>query len=191
MRTTCIAAGLALASTAALAAPQIERVDVRPNPAQFDGATPPQIEIAVTIKRGPLDVQRCEIDIDPGNPGGDLVPRMTFNMGGERTQRVRYIYRKPGSYRLTVRGRDGCSGANRTVTVNVRAASAVDSARPPSSAPAAAAKDAKPRCPSGWQLVEQSVQGPRYSCSARPPARPIKCEGGTSYFAENGLIGCR
>ncbi len=180
MKRTLLAAMLALASTGALAAAQIERVEVRPNPATFAGATPPQLEISVTIRRGPLDVQRCEIELDPGNPGGRLLPRMSFNVGSESTQSVRYVYDTPGTYRLTVRGRDGCSGATRSVTVTVRGA--------PGSAKGAASK---PKCPGGWAVVPESVQGARYSCSAKPPAQPIPCEGGTSYFAENGLIGCR
>ena len=45
--------------------------------------------------------------------------------------------------------------------------------------------------PAGWWLVPESVQGARYSCRPNLPSRPLICSGGTSYFSENGVIGCR
>ena len=44
---------------------------------------------------------------------------------------------------------------------------------------------------SDWTLVEDSVKGARYTCRARPPAQPLRCAEGTTYFAEGGEIGCR
>jgi hypothetical protein len=197
MRKAALAIMAGLACAPALAEVRIERVEVRPNPAQFAGSTPPQVEIAVTVKRsGPLETGRCEVIIDPGNPGGRQVPRLTFNAGGESTQRTRYIYDRPGTYRLIASSFSGCVGS-RTVTVNVRDASGSTGAKGGGAKSGGAAgttttaKATKPKCPGGWEVVPQSVQGARYSCSPKPPARPIACEGGTSYFAENNLVGCR
>ena len=47
------------------------------------------------------------------------------------------------------------------------------------------------RNPAGWYLVPESVKGARYSCRPHLPAQALRCEGGTSYFAEGGVIGCR
>lgn len=194
MRKAALAIVATLACAPALAEVRIERVEVRPNPAQFAGSTPPQVEIAVTVKRSsPMELGRCEVIIDPGSPGGRQVPRLTFNAGGEATQRTRYIYDRPGTYRLTASSFSGCVGS-RTVTVNVREGSGGASGAKGSGAPRAnnaPAKVVKPKCPGGWEVVPQSVQGARYSCSPKPPSRPIACEGGTSYFAENNLVGCR
>jgi hypothetical protein len=48
-----------------------------------------------------------------------------------------------------------------------------------------------PSCPGGWALVEDSVDGPRYTCRPRQPTRPLRCAEGTTYFSERGEIGCR
>jgi hypothetical protein len=48
-----------------------------------------------------------------------------------------------------------------------------------------------PSCPLGWVLVEDSVDGARYTCRPRQPTRPLRCAEGTTYFSERGEIGCR
>jgi len=78
----------------------------------------------------------------------------------------------------------GCTGT--------RSASVIVGSQPETVAPAAA--PAMPRqagCPAGWYVVPESVQGSRYSCRPNLPPQALRCEGGTSYFAEGGVIGCR
>ncbi|OGA74403.1 MAG: hypothetical protein A3G81_14270 [Betaproteobacteria bacterium RIFCSPLOWO2_12_FULL_65_14] len=173
----------ALAAAPAAAAPRIESVSVKPNPAPFEAGRTSDVVISVTIDRPtPLDIS-CEALIDPGDGGRTL--SMSWDLGDRRTKTTRYEYKKPGSYRLKVSGtgKDACTGA-RDITVTVGA--------PAAPAAAKAAKTAKaPSCPSGWTLVEGSVKGARYTCRARQPAQALRCAEGTSYFSERGEIGCR
>jgi hypothetical protein len=109
---------------------------------------------------------------------------MTWGMGDRRTKTARYDYKKPGSYRLKVSGtgKDACVG-QKEVTVTVGGEGAAASK--------IGATTSTPRCPGGWTLVEESVNGSRYTCRARPPPQALKCTNGTSYFSERGEMGCR
>ena len=169
---------LAAAAGTAAAAPRIESVSVKPNPAPLQAGQTADVVIAVTIERPtPLDMS-CEAQIDPGDGGRALA--MSWDLGDRRTKTTRYEYKKPGNYRLKVSGtgKDACTGVRElTVTVGT---------------PPAPAKGAKgPSCPSGWTLVEGSAKGARFTCRPRPPAQALRCAEGTTYFSERGEIGCR
>ncbi len=196
------AAALAAAMPAAFAATRIDELAVRPNPAVFVDGAPPQVEITVSVERGQFDRQPCDVIVETGD--GAAATKLGFGLGDTRTKSVRHTYKKPGSYQLKALAGSGCTGT-RTVGVTVLATPAA--APSPAaganvpvepaasvSAPAAsvsAPAPAGPGCPAGWWLVPESVQGASYSCRPNLPARPLSCAGGTRYFAEAGVIGCR
>jgi hypothetical protein len=170
---------LLLAAGKVAATPRIESVSVRPNPVPFTTGKVGDVVIAVSIERPtPLDL-RCEATVDPGD--GSPAIELAWNIGDSRTKTTRYEYRKPGTYRIKVTGsgEHGCIG-ERELTVHVGGAAA--RLRPSGKPPA---------CPLGWMLVEESVDGPRYTCRPRPPTRPLRCPESTAYFSERGEIGCR
>jgi hypothetical protein len=176
-------AGLAAAMPAAFAATRIDELAVRPNPAVFVAGAPPQVEITITVERGQFDKHTCDVIVDTGD--GASASRLRFGLGDERTKTLRYTYEKPGAYNVKALASSGCTGT-RTVGVNVLATPAVA----PSPAVSANAP-AEPGCPAGWWLVPESVQAASYSCRPNLPARPLTCAGGTRYFSEGGVIGCR
>ena len=90
---------------------------------------------------------------------------------------VRALARHGYRVRVAGSGKDACVGLKET-TLGLGASKAE-------------AKSSTPRCPAGWILAEESVQGGRFTCRARPPLQPLRCPGGTTYFAEGGEIGCR
>ena len=185
----CIMLGavLAIAAQASFAATRLEDLAVKPNPAVFAGGTPPRVEIAVTVNRSLSDRQPCDVKVEPGDGGSAL--QLTFGVD-ERTKSVPYVYKKPGSYQVKAVAGFGCSGS-RSVSVAVQTTAEAASPAPSASVPAEPAALSGPGCPAGWWLVPESVQGGRYNCRPNLPARPLMCAGGTSYFAENGIIGCR
>ena len=161
------------------ATPRIESVSVRPNPVPLTTGKVGDVVIAVSIERPtPIDL-RCEAVVYPGDGGRELY--LAWDFGDSRTKTARYEYQKPGTYRLKVAGTgaNACSG-ERELTVKVRG---VGARAQPFSKP--------PTCPGGWALVEESLDGPRYTCRPRQPTRPLRCAEGTSYFSERGEIGCR
>jgi hypothetical protein len=172
-----LALALSAAAAPCVATPRIESVSVRPNPVPFTTGKVGDVVIAVSIERPtPIDL-RCEAVVDPGDGGPEL--HLAWNLGDSRTKTVRYEYKKPGTYRVRVRGSgsNGCTG-ERQLTVKVGGAAL---RQPPAKAP----------CPGGWTLVEDSVDWPRYTCRPRQPTRPLRCPEGTTYFSERGEIGCR
>ena len=180
-------AGLALllAAPGAFAATSVESLTVEPNPAILSGAAPRLVEIAVTVNRGQLDRQSCDVVIEPGDGGKPLL--LTFASGDKRKS-LRYTYAKSGPYEVKAMAGNGCSGTRR-VMLEVRGADDLAIAPP---APAASrATPPETGCPAGWYLVPDSVQGSRYECRPNLPASPLRCGAGTRYFAENGAIGCR
>jgi hypothetical protein len=165
------AVGLALCAwaCAGAAAPRLDSVSV-----QVLSGKGSDVVISVSIERPSLLDLSCGATIDTGD-GGQIA--IAWNLGDSRTKTARYEYKRPGTYRVRV------TGAGNEACVGQKEASFTVG----SPGPAAAT----PRCPPGWTLVEDSVRGPRYTCSARPPAQPLRCTEGTAYFAENGEIGCR
>lgn len=170
---------LFLAAKGASATPRIESVSVRPNPVPFTAGKVGDVVIAVSIERPtPIDL-RCEAAVDPGDGGREL--HLSWNLGDSRTKTARYEYKKAGTYKLKVTGSgsNACIG-ERELTVKVGGAGlrSQTASKPPI-------------CPVGWTLVEDSVDGPRYTCRPRQPVRPLRCAEGTTYFSERGEIGCR
>ena len=179
MRRVMIALAVSAAASPSFATPRIESVSVKPNPVPMTIGKVGDVVIAVSIERPtPLDL-RCEASIDPGDGGREL--HLVWNLGDSRTKTARYEYKKPGTYNLKVRGSgsNACTG-ERELTVKVGGAAV--RGRSPSKTPT---------CPVGWALVEDSVQGTRYTCRPRQPVRPLRCAEGTAYFSERGEIGCR
>ena len=154
-----------------MAAPRLDSVAV-----QVLAGKGNDVVISVSIERPTLLDLSCSALIDAGD--GGRIP-ISWNIGDSRTKTTRYEYKRPGSYRVRVAGagKDACVGL-KEATISV-------------GAPKGEAKAGTPRCPGGWALVEESVQGARFTCRARPPAQALRCPAGTSYFAEGGEIGCR
>jgi PKD domain-containing protein len=170
MRRSAVGLALLAWAGAGAAAPRLDSVSVQ----VLSGKGGSDVVISVSIERASLMDLSCSATIDTGD-GGQI--SIAWNLGDSRTKTARHEYKRPGTYRVRVAGtgNDACVGAKET-TLSV-------------GAPGHAA--GTPRCPTGWTLVEDSVKGPRYSCRARPPAQPLRCAEGTSYFAEGGEIGCR
>lgn len=172
MKAGIAAALLSLGVETAAAAPRIDSVSVKLLAGKGN-----DVVIAVSIERPTLLDLNCDATIDAGD--GGKIP-ISWNIGDSRTKTARYEYKRPGSYRIKVAGsgKDACVGVKET-TVHVGTP-----AKPE-------LKSAAPRCPIGWTLVDESVDGPRYTCRPRPPAQALRCPEGASYFAERGEIGCR
>lgn len=104
---TLVAAAL-FGATAAMAAPKLEKLAVKPNPAQFSGGKPPEVEIAVSIGRTKFEKGGCDARVDFGDGEGRS---LDFDVASTRT--VRHVYKKDGSYTVAVRGSGAtpCEGA--------------------------------------------------------------------------------
>jgi hypothetical protein len=160
---------LGLACSSALAAARIESVSARQS-------KPLEALITVAIERPtPLD-QYCDAVVDPGDGASQT---LKYGVGDKRTKTLQHKYAKAGTYKVIVKGSGKCEGTRET-SVTVEAGSGK----------AAPAKAAKASCPRGWS-VAGDVHDNRYTCHANAPAKPIACAGGTKYFYEKGVIGCR
>jgi hypothetical protein len=165
---------LLLFATAASAATRLESLVVKPDPAER------QVQIEVTIDRGRFDKQPCEIMVTPGD---DSPPtRLSIATGDAVTRIVPHTYKKDGAYTVRAAAASGCTGT--------RSASVLVGSQPQAAVPSAAPRR-QAGCPAGWYVVPESVQGGRYSCRPNLPQQALRCEDGTSYFAEGGVIGCR
>jgi len=103
----------------AAAAPRIENVVVKPNPAAFSGGKAPEVEIVVSVSRARVGPQDCDASIDPGD--GGRVRQVDFGIA--TTRGVRHVYSKNGSYRVIVKGagKTPCEGS-REVALTVTGA---------------------------------------------------------------------
>jgi hypothetical protein len=169
MRRPVVGLALLAWAGAGAAAPRLDAVSV-----QVLSGKGGDVVISVSIERPTLMDLTCSAAIDTGD--GGRIP-IAWNLGDSRTKTARYEYKRPGTYRVRV------SGTGKEACVGVKEASLTVGT------PGLAS--ATPRCPAGWTLVEDSAKGPRYTCRARPPAQPLRCAEGTTYFAEGGEIGCR
>jgi hypothetical protein len=171
VRKRIVAATLLSWGETIMAAPRLDSVSV-----QVLAGTGNDVVISVSIERPTLLDLNCDAMIDAGD--GARIP-LSWSIGDSRTKTARYEYKRAGSYRVKVAGagKDACVGV-KEATINV-------------GTPRAEGRAGTPRCPVGWTLVEESVQGARYTCRARPPSQALRCAEGTSYFAERGEIGCR
>jgi PKD domain len=109
----------ALGSSTALGAPQLQSIEVTPNPVVFQGAKTPEVIITVTVERArPFDFT-CDAAVDAGDGGRGTY--VSWSFGDQRSKTTRYQYRKPGKYRMTVSGTGNapCLG-KREVVVTVR-----------------------------------------------------------------------
>ena len=192
-RTAFLSLSLALAAPGAQAATQVDALSVLPNPATVHGSAPAQVEMTVEVNRGQFDRQACDVLIETGD--GNPPIRLSFARGDER-KTVRYAFTTPGSYTVRAVAAYGCSGT-RTANVAVYGSDYPAPAAAPTAAAAPGAPALTPEavpsggCPTGWYVVPESVQGPRYQCRPNLPSVPLQCAGGASYFSENGVIGCR
>lgn len=155
----------------ALAAPRLDSVAI-----QVLAGKGSDVVISASIERPTLLDLTCDALIETGDGGRIAV---SWSIGDSRTKTARYEYKRAGTYRVKVAGsgKDACVGVKEaTVTVGTVAR---------------AGAKGRPRCPGGWLLVEESVQGQGYTCRARAPAQPLRCPEGTAYFSERGEIGCR
>lgn len=89
---------------------------VDPNPLVLQKATRPEVIISVTVKRRPFDFS-CDASIDPGD--GRPGPQVSWSFGDSVTKTTRYEYRKPGKYRLAVRGsgNEPCRGRREALVI--------------------------------------------------------------------------
>ena len=108
-RITALAAATVF-SAAALAGPRIESVAVKPNPAQFSGDQPPEVEVAVSVSRTKFEKGGCDARLDFGD--GE---HRTLDFGVAVTRTVHHAYGKDGSYTITASGTGAtpCEGAQR------------------------------------------------------------------------------
>ena len=92
------ALALLLLSPIALAAPRIEALDARPDPAK------PEVEVTITVSKSGGD---CDVRVDFGDGRG-----RTVDFGLATTRSLHYTYAKAGSYKVTARGtgRTPCEG---------------------------------------------------------------------------------
>ena len=88
-----------LFSAAALAVPKLQSVAVKPNPAQFSGDKPPEVEITVSVSRTKFDKGGCDARLDFGDGEG-----RTVDFGVAATRTVHHVYKKDGSYTVAARG---------------------------------------------------------------------------------------
>ncbi|HEY5896321.1 MAG TPA: hypothetical protein VIV54_02090 [Burkholderiales bacterium] len=97
-RSIALIAALAAASSAA-AAPKIEHVVVKPNPAQFAAGKAPEVEVAVSVTRSRFDSGGCDARIEFGDGEG-----RTVDFGVASTRTLRHVYKKGGSYSVLAKG---------------------------------------------------------------------------------------
>ena len=106
-KTMALALAAMLCSTA-MAAPKIESVVVKPNPAEFSGDNAPEVQIAVSVSRTKFDKAGCDARLDFGDGEG-----RTIDFSAAATRTMHHVYTKDGSYTVSVRGAGAtpCDGA--------------------------------------------------------------------------------
>ena len=82
---TITALAAALACTAAFAAPKIESVVAKPNPAQFAGDKAPEVQVSVSVSRTKFDKGGCDARLDFGDGEGRTID---FSAAATRTETV-------------------------------------------------------------------------------------------------------
>ncbi len=129
-----------LVTPAVLAAPRIDSLVVKPNPAAFSGGKAPEVEVTVSVKRGQFDSGGCEVALDLGD--GSRPRTVEFGVSVART--VRYTYSKGGNFRVSAKGagRTPCEGA-RDLALTVTGAPAPAKKAEPKKKPEPKKKDAK------------------------------------------------
>lgn len=99
----------------ALAAPKIDSIVVKPNPAAFAGGKPPEVEVSVTVSRTRFDSGNCDARVEFGDGEG-----RTVDFGVAQTRTLRHVYKKGGKYSLVAKGtgKSPCEGT-RELALNV------------------------------------------------------------------------
>jgi hypothetical protein len=94
-------------ASAALAAPKIENVVVKPSQVQASSAKPAEVEVSVSIARTRFDTGSCDARVDFGDGEG-----RNLDFGVASTRTVKHAYKKGGSYKIVARGAGGkpCDG---------------------------------------------------------------------------------
>jgi len=97
----------ALLAASAFAAPKIDSVVVKPNPAAFAGGKAPEVEVSVSVARTRFDGGNCDARVEFGDGEGRSV-----DFGVATTRTVRHVYKKGGNYRVVARGagKNPCEG---------------------------------------------------------------------------------
>jgi PKD repeat protein len=133
-----------LAAPAALAAPRIDTLVVKPNPATFSGGKPPEVEVTVSVKRGQFDSGGCEVALDLGD--GSRPRTVEFGLATAKT--TKHVYKKDGSYKVTAKGggNAACEGM-REATLTVKGAPAAAKVPEPKKAEPAKKKPAAKKKP--------------------------------------------
>jgi hypothetical protein len=97
---------LLLFASPALAAPKIEVVSIKPNPAAFSGGKPAEVEISISVTRS--SVGSCDARVDFGDGEG-----RTIDFGVAVIRTLKHTYRKGGNFKVVVKGtgKSPCEGA--------------------------------------------------------------------------------
>jgi hypothetical protein len=172
MKTASLWSGIAFAALAvpALGAARIDAISVTPNPVSAGSF----VSISLSMNRPtPLDLAPCDLELHPGD--GEPPVKVTFGPADGKNKSASYAYKKAGTYKMVAKGagKHACTG-ERATEIRVGGASGAKVAG---------------SCPEGWTV--DSHEGAKFTCRPNPPSRPLKCEGGTRYFSENGMIGCK
>jgi hypothetical protein len=88
---------LLLFASPALAAPKIEVVSIKPNPAAFSGGKPPEVEMSISVTR--TAIGSCDARVDFGDGEGRTID---FGMAAIRT--LKHTYRKGGNFKVVAKG---------------------------------------------------------------------------------------
>ncbi len=96
---------LLLFASPALAAPKIDVVSIKPNPAAFSGGKPPEVVLSISVTRSVGD---CDVRVDFGDGEG-----RTLDFGMANTRTLKHTYRKGGNFKVAVKGtgKSPCEGA--------------------------------------------------------------------------------
>jgi len=99
----------ALFASAAIAAPKIDSVVVKPNPAQFAGGKGPEVQVMIAVNRSRFDSGTCDVRVQWGDGGGTTVDFGAIS----GTRSVRHTYAKGGSFKVMVQGagKTPCEGS--------------------------------------------------------------------------------
>ncbi len=105
-----------LFASSAQAAPKIDNVTVKPNPAVFAGGKPPEVEVSVSVSRTRFGSEACDARVEFGDGEG----RTLDFSGVAGTRTVRHVYKKGGNYRVVAKGsgKNPCEGT-RELALNV------------------------------------------------------------------------
>ena len=88
---------LLLFASPALAAPKIEVVSIKPNPAAFSSGKPPEVEMSISVTR--TAIGSCDARVDFGDGEG-----RTIDFGVAAIRTLKHTYRKGGNFKVVVKG---------------------------------------------------------------------------------------